>query len=409
MLREFFAPLFVNISIMIGFAYTLNRLQPFNLHPNSGQGVKFFYALGFFLLSLLVYQFGFTYYQVTIDFHLVPVMVAGFFGGPVTGGMSGLLIGLYHLFFRGWGGAGHALAALVLGLGSGFCNPWTFRRHRFYVLVPALGGAVLVTLADLIEGTFRISQPRFWAGYFIFLVLHVLVYILMVGLLRDLTVLNEHYQRLEREATLDGMTGLFNFRYFDNTLREFLEAAVRRADKLTVAFIDIDHFKKINDTYGHQVGDEVLRQLAEVIRHSLRPFDVAARYGGEEFAAILPGCNAENALKVGERIRRNVEQKIFAADGLQLRITVSVGVTTFPDYAQNEEELIRQSDMALYRAKQMGRNRVVAYFQLLEENGEVGRRAGDAGGSDSDAGGREEGKQSPPGSGISGPGSESGS
>ena len=176
-------------------------------------------------------------------------------------------------------------------------------------------------------------------------------------------------RELEEKAFVDDLTGLFNHRYFRENIRYEVERARRYKRALTVVFLDIDFFKKVNDTYGHPAGDAVLLKVASIIGESIRGADImvrmeanpfAARYGGEEFVAILPETEQEGARVLAERIRQAVEATDFCnVDGEPIhRITLSSGISCFRE-ADDAAQLVTRADNALYQAKQGGRNRVV--------------------------------------------------
>lgn len=166
---------------------------------------------------------------------------------------------------------------------------------------------------------------------------------------------------LEALATTDGLTGLTNHRTFQETLESELARSGRHPSPTSLLLIDIDHFKKFNDEYGHPIGDVVLKGVAEVLGQAVRQVDLAARYGGEEFAIILVNTSPVGAKLMAERIVQTIAKSRFQEEGLNLRVTASVGVATFPDDAKTREELIERSDQALYAAKGKGRNRAVAF------------------------------------------------
>jgi two-component system, cell cycle response regulator len=166
------------------------------------------------------------------------------------------------------------------------------------------------------------------------------------------------YEQAEKLATTDGLTGLLNRR----TLSAQLAARVREAQRyrrpLSLLLLDVDHFKKVNDTHGHPAGDAVLRGVAAVARAQARETDLVARYGGEELAVVLPETDAAGAHAIAERLRAAVEGTAHATEQGSLRVTVSIGVGTWPGGGQTPDELLTTADRAMYRAKQTGRNRV---------------------------------------------------
>jgi diguanylate cyclase (GGDEF)-like protein len=170
--------------------------------------------------------------------------------------------------------------------------------------------------------------------------------------------------RIRDMAMRDGLTGLYNRRAFDDQLRHALGREDRQKGRLGLVLLDIDHFKKLNDTFGHPAGDAVLRHTAHVVEHHLRRADEAARFGGEEFALILPNTEEAGAVRLAERVQGAVEKAQLVFEGARLSVTVSLGVAVWPADGQDEEALIAAADRALYAAKQAGRNRVVSASAL---------------------------------------------
>jgi two-component system, cell cycle response regulator len=156
-------------------------------------------------------------------------------------------------------------------------------------------------------------------------------------------------------ATIDGLTGLANRRTFESALNREVARAVRSGDPLSLLLVDIDHFKRVNDDHGHQMGDDVLRHVGQVLATQGRELDLPARYGGEEFAVLLPGCPAEEAVTVAERLRAGI-----AAEGSPLPVTASIGLAAIHRNAVDGEGLVKAADEALYAAKEAGRDRTVA-------------------------------------------------
>ena len=161
-------------------------------------------------------------------------------------------------------------------------------------------------------------------------------------------------------ATVDGLTGLTNRRTFEAALSREVARSVRTGEDLSLLLIDVDHFKRVNDDHGHPMGDEVLRHVGRVLLGRGREFDLPARYGGEEFVVILPGCSADEAVHVAERLRAGI-----ASDEAPLRVTASIGLAAMHRDATDAESLVKAADAALYEAKNSGRDRTVAAHPRL--------------------------------------------
>ncbi len=180
--------------------------------------------------------------------------------------------------------------------------------------------------------------------------------------LRESLEAQKHFARASR---VDALTGLYNRRGLDEVMRRQCQRSARDGNALSLLLIDIDNFKKINDTFGHLRGDEALKCVADALRASTRPTDLAARYGGEEFALVLHDIDLFAAAEIGERIRDDIARARLPATGSEIAMTVSVGVAELETNA-DPESLMADADRALYRAKRLGRNRVVVASDLTE-------------------------------------------
>jgi len=177
----------------------------------------------------------------------------------------------------------------------------------------------------------------------------------------------ELQQGLKEQAVRDALTGLFNRRYLDETLERVLAHMTLMGQPVSLVMLDVDHFKSINDTYGHKMGDRVLAVLGEILADSFRSGDIICRYGGEEFIAVLPGSPLEDARIKCEELRQELAATPIPLEhGHELYITISMGVATCPDHGCAEEGLLQQADAALYTAKAAGRNRVCVVGQTAE-------------------------------------------
>lgn len=171
--------------------------------------------------------------------------------------------------------------------------------------------------------------------------------------------INFMYSHTKYMSVTDPLTGLYNRRHFENTIeREFLRAQRYKSD-LSIAILDVDFFKKINDTYGHLCGDYVLKEIAYLILQNLRKTDMVFRYGGEEIIMILTETSLEKALIPIERLRKSIEEYPFFYDGNNIKVTVSIGIEGFDEEIQTYEDMLDNADKALYIAKEQGRNKVI--------------------------------------------------
>lgn len=182
--------------------------------------------------------------------------------------------------------------------------------------------------------------------------------VLLVG--ERVTHLRRRVGRFVQRSFTDRLTGLFNYDFLQAQVRYEIDRVKRYGGSCSILVLDLDHFKKFNDTHGHQAGNLLLRAMADTVRTEKRDSDFAARFGGEEFVVLVPGDSPE-AVKLAERLRLAVARIELPQLGPEGRVTVSIGVASFPDQAQNAAELFERADQALYVAKGAGRNRTVVY------------------------------------------------
>lgn len=169
-----------------------------------------------------------------------------------------------------------------------------------------------------------------------------------------------YHDEIYRLTTMDGLTQIYNRRYFDEQLDREISRSRRYERVLSLVLVDIDHFKKVNDKFGHLAGDSVLKQLASTVRTRIRREDVFARYGGEEFAILLPEVALVGARQLSEKVRRLVEKQRFEFDRQPIPVTISLGVAVLDPHHREPGDLVRAADEKLFEAKSSGRNRVVA-------------------------------------------------
>lgn len=235
---------------------------------------------------------------------------------------------------------------------------WYLLRVLIYCFIAGYSGYILVywntheTIRDLV-----VPVVFFLGGWFVLLVSYLSLYTAID--VRRLTI-------LEEENITDSLMDIYNRRYLDRRLADEVARARRYNMPLSVLMIDIDHFKKINDTHGHLIGDQILRYLGRLVTDTVRTTDIVARYGGEEIVVIAPNSPADTAARLAERLRMAVESATLATDQSQdekrpIRTTISIGVAFFGKDIDDARTLIHHADEALYSAKNEGRNCVVVY------------------------------------------------
>ena len=230
------------------------------------------------------------------------------------------------------------------------------------VLSELLTAIIVIPMSILFNG--RIAHDYLITGsvtaFFVSLIVVVILVLLIKELRKDEKALNEQNQRIFDLSIRDYLTEVYNCRYFYERLEEELKRAERYKGTFSLIMLDIDYFKHYNDTYGHQAGDRVLRNVALFLKKQIREQDLIARYGGEEFSVILPETGKQVARGLAERLRVFLSSQSFPPNEAQSdgNLTISLGIATFPEDAKSIDDLIKIADRALYKAKENGRNRV---------------------------------------------------
>jgi len=220
-------------------------------------------------------------------------------------------------------------------------------------VVPLISGDRVIGILTVNDPTFSFYDPADFEGRITRISRHL-------GVSIHNTIL---YEKVKDLSMRDSMTGLYNFRHFLETLRLEVERARRYNEHLSCIMVDIDNFKTVNDTYGHQIGDEVLKELARSISYSVRASDIPARYGGDEFIIILPRTDKDLTTRLASRLMNLFSGKPIRIphDEKGIKVTLSMGIAAFPEDTANMDELMKMADEALYQAKNQGKNRIVSY------------------------------------------------
>lgn len=344
-----------NLSLLttgILFGHIVKSALPERLQKASGIRLMQGLALGLLGVLLMYYHFPLSRH-VVVDFRQLPILISLYLGGGLSGAITTLLIVVYRLFLNEFG-AYSVIAALnspvTFLIGLLFLRREETAMPRIFLVLGLTAVSTVVIAWILYDGLpyqeMGLYLPLFFiAGFIAFSILRYL---------RD----KDDSIRLMREAAnRDFLTSLYNSRAFAKKMEQKIAAAQRDNIPFTLLVIDIDHFKQVNDQYGHPAGDAVLLQIADVMRETFSPRDHIARKGGEEFVILIDHCDAEQIQVIAERLRRNVENHRFILpDGREIKLTISGGSATYPNV--DEVELFVKADQALYQAKEAGRNRI---------------------------------------------------
>lgn len=309
---------------------------------------------GFLGIILMTYSIKVTP-DVIVDLRHFSFIVGSIYLGGLSTFITGVIIAIFRLFYNGMSDLSIIVSAFILiaTIGSILIGKLNLTRKIKWILLCLYTTGIFsisISLAVRNHHNLIIILMYYWIGSLI----------TSVGLFyytKFLKNMHRIYERLKLEANTDYLTGLRNTRDFDTILSSLVSSSEDNDYKISLLLIDLDHFKNVNDTYGHSSGDEVLRQFSQILHKSVRNFDVVARVGGEEFCILLYDCGKEKAYEIAERIRKSVETNIFwLPSGDNINITISVGIASYPDTIHNLERLRESADIQLYKAKNEGRN-----------------------------------------------------
>lgn len=353
--------LFINLTIVTTALFLYHQIFKDYLYSYTHH-LKGKVFLGFLtgVLAVLLMRFGIHIGEQTIiDLRHIPLMLATLFGGWLPTVISATIIVIAR-FMIGVNLSAMANLVLIISLSISFIlivrqinGIW-----RASIVMLTLSNIFFSIISYQILGTSDIYVTVNIA-YWITSLLSGVASVYMNSYLRKTNKLMKEY---ERNAFQDALTGLNNVRSFDKSFNNLSKRVTQKKETLSLLVIDIDYFKKINDTYGHPEGDEILKQVGKLLKQEARQEDVVSRNGGEEFTILMHNCFHEVALQASEKIRKRIERYPFEIHHghTKKHLTVSIGVATYPKTVSETKDLYRVADQALYNAKNNGRNRVAS-------------------------------------------------
>lgn len=330
--------------------------------PFPSMRIQMIGGLLFGIYGTVLMNYSFPLNETTIvDLRHLAIVTAAVYLGGLASVISGLVISILRIVMFGMSSAAidAAFVMTIIGLSGVYFAyaPWS--RLTKIITMNLLGMTLIFVILMLNTTSMNSLMKVYPLQMTISFVGGIFIYFIAEFINKS----NEMLFLLERKATTDHLTNLSNRRQFEKSLELELERAREYKQKLSLLVIDIDRFKKVNDTFGHTSGDAVLKQLGQLLIEHSRSADIVSRNGGEEFAILLLDCGHHQALAIAESIRQSVEKYHFALpDGNTIRLTISIGVAVFPDHCddRDDNDFFEQADRALYEAKNTGRNRVCA-------------------------------------------------
>lgn len=355
---------FINICVMITFMYISGIIAKYyNIRvPFPSLRVQMIGGLLFGIYGTVLMNYSFPLNENTIvDLRHLAIVTAAVYLGGLASVISGLVISILRIAIFGLSSpaidAGFVMT--LIGLSGVYFAYASWSRLTKIITMNLLGITLIFVILMLNTSSMNSLMKVYPLQMTISFVGGIFIYFIAEFINKS----NEMLFLLERRASTDHLTNLSNRRQFEKSLELQLERARENKQKLSLLVIDIDRFKKVNDTYGHSAGDAVLKQLGQLLIEHSRSADMVSRNGGEEFAILLLDCGNHQALAIAESIRQSVEKYLFALpDGTTIRLTISIGVAVFPDHCdeRDDADFFEQADRALYEAKNTGRNRVCA-------------------------------------------------
>jgi diguanylate cyclase len=348
--------LFANLAILASLLFMYSQLTKNNpLNQKSSIERKITIGVLGGLLGNILMQYSMHIGDVIVDLRHIPIILLAFYAGSIPAYLCMILI-ILGRFLIGINQASFFAIPLMLliTMGAVYLAKSKFSKKIRVILTITWNNLVFSIIASYlirdIDTLIRMI-PAYWMVSYLgaFVAFYILNYLRSIQLL---------FEKYKNESTTDGLTGLNNYRKFDDIFNSLIKTIDDKQEKLSMLYIDIDFFKKINDKYGHSQGDEVLKQLGDILQRCTRSFDIVSRNGGEEFTVLLLDSPLSKAMEVAESIRKTVEEFSFNVSGGEIHITVSIGVSCYNETTFDAEDILDDADNALYHAKNTGRNRV---------------------------------------------------
>ena len=355
-----FKDLFVNLTILISFVFVGGQIfkeKPLSHNQSVKTKILVGLAGGFLGITLIYFSIEVGTLHTMLDFRYLAVLSVIKHAGFLPSLLSAILMISFRLTFYAITPSSIYAVISMIFMVAGSNLIWKIRAKQFYKWI--FMNIYCISIMSIVLYILLSGGSKAYGTTATFAISSFIVGMVQYYLLNYVSTINSLFRKFREEAKKDSLTGLNNVRQFDEILNDLAIKTIKNGEKLSILVIDIDHFKSINDTYGHPVGDSVLNGLGKILISSCRSIDIVSRVGGEEFTILLPCCSHEKALEVAERVRGEVEKhKYILPNNIEISITISIGAATYPDMVMNPNELVHKADEGLYLAKRSGRNKV---------------------------------------------------
>lgn len=352
--------LFINLLLLVSFTFiagSILRDIPNNIINSVLGKIVLGISGGLMGTLLMIYTIEIEGTTTLLDLRNFAIMMTSYIGGFIPTIVSGLIIGIYRTLHFGLSISSiTASFQILLYIICFHIIDKKIKLNWMKWLSKTLISLVIILLS--ISYLLR-NIENFQIILLQFSLVILLASIVEYSLLDYIKNSNELYRAYKKDSTKDFLTGLYNTRYFDKMLNSAFERVLKNNENLSCLMIDIDYFKKINDTYGHAIGDVVLKELAAILKDSCNASNILGRIGGEEFCVIIFNTSKNETFKIASRINNKVQNhNFYISENKFINITVSIGIAVYPETTTNLEDIKKKADMSLYHAKHSGRNKV---------------------------------------------------
>jgi diguanylate cyclase len=362
--------LFLNATIIITFIAIGNQFifEKHNIGKHPYFSSKSIFGIITGILGCLLMLYSVTVVpSVIVDFRSIAIIIASIFGGGISAIVASLVIGTFRVLYFGITTSSITafIIAIIMGVGCTIINSRMISPTKKWgystLFCTTIGNIGLIFFVKDIILLIKLISAYSIGSFVIAAILY--------SYTNRLTASDELFRKYKEESSKDFLTGLNNVRQFDRIFNTITNNILEKEEHLALLFIDIDFFKKVNDNYGHNEGDKVLKELGKIFIKICRDFDIISRNGGEEFSVMLMDCLPQQAITIAERIRSAVEKHPFSlSNGKTINITISIGIAIYPDTTDDFVKLKEEADSALYKAKKTGRNKVVLQEDAVSLN-----------------------------------------